>query len=103
MNWLKLLVAHFNAIDILHHHVIGKQFTGYSGVIIRVFPPPPVTRHLLSWRDLLQSKDFPDSPKSGAGASISVKLSNEDIIMFLEKSKEKGKVDLIQNQLDHMK
>ncbi|KAF8231450.1 hypothetical protein L208DRAFT_1469706 [Tricholoma matsutake] len=90
MNPLKLLVSHFNAIDILHCHVNGTHFTGYSGVIIKVFPPPPITRHLLSWKDLLWSKDFPDSPKSGAGASASVKLSNEDIITFLEKLKEKG-------------
>ena len=90
MNYLKLLVAHFDAIDILHRYVVGTHFTGYSGVIIKVFPPPPVTRHLLSWKDLLRSKDFPDSPKSGAGASASDELSNEDIITFLEKSKEKG-------------
>jgi hypothetical protein len=90
MNWLKLLVAHFDAIDILHRHVIGKHFTGYSGVIIRVFPPPPVTRHLLGWRDLLRSACFPDSPKSGTGTSASVELSNENIITFLEKSMEKG-------------
>jgi hypothetical protein len=90
MNWLKLLVAHFDAIDILYRHVIGTHFTGYSGVIIKVFPPPPVSRHLLSWKDLLRSKDFPDSQKSGAGASAFVELSNEDIITFLEKSKEKG-------------
>jgi hypothetical protein len=87
MNWLKLLVAHFDAVDILHRHVIGKHFS-YSGVIIRVFPPPPVTTNLLRWRDLLRSTYFPDSPKSGTGASASVQLSNEDIITFLEKSME---------------
>jgi hypothetical protein len=101
MNWLKLLVAHFDSIDILHRHVVGTHFTGYSGIIIRAFPPPPVTKHLLRWRDLLRSDSyFPDSPKSGTGASASVQLSNENIITFLEKSMEKGA--LLQDAKDRL-
>jgi len=51
-DWLKLMVAHLDAIIIIHIHVCGNCFL-YMGLSIQVLSPPPVSLELLPWKTLL--------------------------------------------------
>ena len=79
-DWLMLMVAHIDAVAIVHRHVTGSHFP-YKGVSLTVVPPPSVSEALLPWEQLLRSPHF---PQSGADLA-SRENSNEDIIMFLRK------------------
>ena len=70
-DWLKLIVAHMDAVAILSTHVCGNTFP-YTGISIEIIPPQPVSSTLLSWKTLLQSRHF-------------LKANNlEDLIQFFD-------------------
>ena len=81
-DWLRLMVAHLDAVAILHRYASGRLFR-YDGVSITVIPPPPVTTALLPWEELLRSEHFPQIGVDSAS-------SNEDLVTFLNESMRKA-------------
>ena len=75
--WLRLMVGHFDAVEILVRFVTSKHFP-YHSISIDILVPPPTDSSLLSWSRLFTDKFL---PKSGG----STDTSNSEIYDFLEK------------------
>ncbi|KAJ3517712.1 hypothetical protein NLJ89_g341 [Agrocybe chaxingu] len=76
INWFRLLVAHFDAVDILIRFVTGPHFQSPT-ISVNILVAPPVDQTLLPWRELLA-----DSTLLPTDASD--KVSNADILEFLD-------------------
>jgi hypothetical protein len=60
LDWLRLVVDHFDAVLILGGYVGGKNFP-YSSLSLKILTTPPVSSDvMLPWKDLLRSEHFPD-------------------------------------------
>ena len=86
--WLKLMVAHFDAMRILLIHVDRIKFRDNSGeayrqVIIKVINPPDLEKKSLPWKDLLENVRYFDDGVMGSP-------STSEIIMFLEQWKSRN-------------
>ena len=81
LNWLKLMVGHFEALWILSAYIKAPAFS-YEGVIIKVLMPPPVRTTMLSWKGLLESEHFPGAQSLMGG--VVPDQQTKDIISFLE-------------------
>ena len=80
VDWLKLMVLHFDAVDILIRHVTGPHFH-YSSISIKILVPPPVDNTLLPWRELFtDSKLFPTKNVQDPHST----KTNDEILEFLE-------------------
>jgi len=84
VDWLKLIMVHFDAVEILAGYIAGPNFQ-HGAISIQILTAPPVDQHLLPWREL-----FTDStlfPTETAWDSVSVKakasISNACILQFL--------------------
>ena len=80
VDWLKLIVVHFDAVDILLRHVTSPHFA-FNSISIKILVPPPVDSTLLPWREL-----FTDStlfPTKNDRDPVSTK-TNDEILEFLE-------------------
>jgi hypothetical protein len=85
LEWLMLMVVHFDAVEIIHGFTSTPTFRDhYQGVSITIASPPYVTKQQLPWEQLLRSTHFP-SPTSG-------EICNEDIIGFLKEGLKKTPV-----------
>jgi hypothetical protein len=73
LDWLRLILAHFNAVEILVSFVRGPY--NHSKIIsIKILTSPNVGGRKLPWKDVLNNpKFFPTGPKK----------SNKDILEFL--------------------
>src|SRR6266567_1047044 len=86
-DWLGLLVAHFDAVDILVGYITGPEFQ-HSTISIQILVAPPMDQDLLPWRELFtDSTLFPtetvwDPPSDKPNAAI----TNADIHKFLNKA-----------------
>jgi hypothetical protein len=79
LDWFRLLISHFDAVDILISYVTKYPIEGVS---IDVLLAPAVDNQSLPWKDLFSDPKLLPTP---AGAST----QNEDILAFLTKGLEK--------------
>ena len=82
LDWFWLMVAHFDAADILITYVKGPSFICHT-ISIQVLVAPPVDQHLLTLKELLTNPTlFPtmtSTPESQAN------ITNTKILKFLNK------------------
>jgi hypothetical protein len=76
-DWLRLILVHFDAVDILVGYVTGPHFQ-YEAISIQILVAPPVDKALLPWREL-----FADSKLFPTTSPLSTK-TNEEILKFLD-------------------
>lgn len=50
-DWLKLMVVHFDAVEILAKYVTGTQ-SNFSAISIKILVSPPVDKTMLPWKEL---------------------------------------------------
>jgi len=84
VDWLRLIIAHFDAVDILVGYVTGPQFQ-HNNISVQILVAPPVDQSLLPWREL-----FTDStllPTKTIWDPLSGK-DNAAILEFLNKALE---------------
>jgi hypothetical protein len=60
LDWLKLMVVHFDAVAILHNYVTGGEFP-FSEISIQILTSPPTKMEMLSWKELLEREEFPST------------------------------------------
>lgn len=73
--WLRLMVGHFDAVEILCRFIRPS----YKSIDLKIIVAPPTERTQLKWSDLVQNpKYFPNA------ASSSSRFTNDDICKFLE-------------------
>jgi hypothetical protein len=87
LDWLKLLVTHFDAISILVNYVTGPEFK-HDGISIEiVLPPPSVVRDILPWQSLLSDpKLFPQTTQDAHSPDNIKIVTNAEITKFLTES-----------------
>lgn len=78
LDWFRLLISHFDAVDILISYVAKHRFEGVS---IDILLAPTVDKRSLPWKDLFSDPKLLPAP---AGAST----QNKDILAFLTESLE---------------
>lgn len=61
LDWLMLLVDYFDGVVILGDHITGPYFP-HSKLCIKILITPPASDRMLPWRNLLESKHFPNIP-----------------------------------------
>jgi hypothetical protein len=77
LDWLRLMVAHFDATDILITYVKGPSFIHHA-ISIQVLVAPPVDQRLLTLKELLDDPTlFPTMTESQAN------IPNAEILEFL--------------------
>ena len=77
-NWLRLLVAHFDAVEILRRH-FNRSPHIVQNISLNILVPPVVDDTLLPWKKLLLSPHFPPATPPHA-------ITNDEILRFLEKA-----------------
>jgi hypothetical protein len=78
LNWFRLLVVHFDAVDILATYVTGKSFP-YQDISINIMVPPDSTQEFLPWQNLFVESTLP-TPATILGVP---NATNDDIFQFL--------------------
>jgi hypothetical protein len=89
IDWLRLMLAHFDAVGILVGYVTGPNFQ-HNTISIQILVTAPVDQHLLPWRELFTDSTLfptetvwdPLSAKADAG------ISNISILEFLNNALE---------------
>lgn len=79
--WFRLLVVHFQAVDILGQYVTGANFRPGTPISIRILSPPHVDDKLLPWRELITDNKF--LPRTSS-IRVGRQRSNAQILDFLE-------------------
>jgi hypothetical protein len=80
IDWLRLMVVQFDAVDILVKYVTGLEFP-YRSISIQRLVSPPVDNTLLPWQELFTNPElFPTKNEQG---NYSTK-SNDEILEFLQ-------------------
>lgn len=89
-DWLSLMIAHFDAVEILVGYVTKPGFQ-YDTISVKILVPPAVDQQLLPWSKLLgDSTLFPTETVwdnhgiSHKAAKDNASITNADIIDFLE-------------------
>ena len=77
-NWLRLLVAHFDAVEILSRHFDRLPHLRQT-LSLNILVAPVVDKALLPWRDLLNSRHFPP-------ATLPCVITTDEIRQFLHKA-----------------
>ena len=78
-DWLRLMVIHFDAVDVLEKYVKGPDFC-YSTISIKILVPPPVNNTLLPWQELINDPTlFPTKNSQDPRSTI----TNDEILKFL--------------------
>ena len=91
LNWLKLMVAHVEAIWVVTAHITDREFQ-YTGINIKMLIPPRSKQTMLPWEKLLTSSHFPPGPPPGSiEKNLPLRLT-EEIISFLKGASGKGHV-----------
>jgi hypothetical protein len=76
--WLRLMVGHFDAVEIIVRHVTSKDFP-YDTIIVEILLAPPTNKTLLPWQELFT--DYKFLRKSDAANST---VTKEEIFKFLQ-------------------
>lgn len=75
-DWLRLILAHFDAVETLANCVTSPQFSG-KAIYMKILVTPNVDTHMLPWRDLFAKQVFPEH-------SVGDKLTtNDNLLQFL--------------------
>ena len=83
IDWLQLMVAHFDAADILITYVTGPNFV-HDNISIQVLFAPPVDQCLLPWRELLADLTFfPTTTTATSPHKSQASITNDKILEFL--------------------
>jgi hypothetical protein len=87
-DWLRLMVVHFDAVEILNSYITGPHFN-HDTISIKILMPPPVGGAMLPWQVLLKdSNHFPTECAPSARSALDVldvsPPTNDDILKFLE-------------------
>jgi len=83
LDWLWLMVAHFNAADILLTYITGLNFI-HDNISIQVLFAPPVDQRLLPWRELLTHPTFfPTTTTATSPHKSQASITNNKILEFL--------------------
>ena len=82
LDWFRLLVVHFDAVDILAAYVAGKSFP-FKDISISIMVPPHLTQELLPWRDLFVESTLPTPADTIPDVP---KATNDDILLFLNEA-----------------
>jgi hypothetical protein len=87
-DWLRLMVVHFDAVDILNSYITGPHFN-HDTISIKILMPPPVGGAMLPWQVLLKdSNHFPTKCVLSAHSALDMldvsPPTNDDILKFLE-------------------
>jgi hypothetical protein len=85
-DWLRLMVVHFDAAEILVAHITGPHFN-HDNISIKILVSPPVGQAMLPWQTLL--KDSALFPMQSACSTLDVldyaaHPTNDGILKFLE-------------------
>jgi hypothetical protein len=90
-DWLRLILSHFDAVDILTRYVSGAHFQ-HSAISVQILVAPPAGKRLLPWRELLIDPTlFPQQATwdlLSAKAAANSNISNAMIVKFLDNSLE---------------
>jgi hypothetical protein len=81
-DWFRLLLVHFQAVDVLTESINRQKIPADTPISIQVLIPPRVDDKLLPWRDLLTDKKL--FPTFSSGTLHKIARSNDDILRFLE-------------------
>src|SRR5271169_2233629 len=86
IDYLRLIVAHFDVVNILVDYITGPKFQ-HNAISIQILVSPPVENHLLPWRELFtDSTLFPNETiRNPLSAKV---ISNADILEFLNNALE---------------
>ncbi len=87
IDWLELILAHFNAVKVLVKYVTGQYFH-HENISIRILVAPPVDRRLLPWQELLTDSTLFPTYSAEYGYIKCRDLTNAHIIKFLSKALE---------------
>src|SRR6267143_958257 len=83
VDWLRLMIAHFDAVDILVGYVTAPEFQ-HNTISTQILVAPPVDQSLLPWRELFtDSTLFPTKTVCDASGK-----DNAVILEFLNKALE---------------
>lgn len=80
IDWLRLVLVHFDAAEILVNFVTEETFV-YKDISIEIVVAPPVGECLLPWKELLMDSTLFPGPRSSTQASTST--TNDQILEFL--------------------
>ena len=84
LDWLRLMVAHFDAADILLTYVTGPSFVHHT-ISIQVLVAPPVDERLLPLKELLNDPTlFPTTTTAASPHNSQATITNREILEFLE-------------------
>jgi hypothetical protein len=87
--WLRLMVVHFDAIEILVNFVNGDVGKSYDSISIKFLVPPTTSRKVLPWSELFTDPSI--FPTSDLLNPDSTTKSNAEIKQFLEIAIRKAK------------
>ena len=83
LNWLRLLISHFDAISILIRYITGLEFQ-YEAISINIVVPPPVVPVLLLWQTLFSNATlFPTAPSLDSYFDVNYLTTNANILDFV--------------------
>lgn len=94
LNWIQVVVNHFDAVDILIKYVTSPYFS-HSGISLQFLSPPPTGPRLLPWQELFTKPNlFPtitlpdrhqkDQAKGKGKAMPHANVNNEEIFQFIK-------------------
>ena len=75
-DWLRLMLTHFDAVEILANSVTSPQFSS-KAIDMKILVMPNVDMKMLSWRDLFVEQVF---PKHSMGDKLT---TNKNLLKFL--------------------
>ena len=88
-DWLRLMVVHFDAVEILVAYITGPHFN-HGPISIKILVSPPVGEAMLPWQTLFKNSDlFPDHIVSSAPDALDALdnaslPTNAGILKFLQ-------------------
>ena len=84
LDWLRLMVAHFDAADILLTYVTGPSFIHHT-IPIQVLVAPPIDERSLPLKELLNDLTlFPTTTTAASPHNSQATITNREILEFLE-------------------
>lgn len=89
-DWLRLMVSHFDAIEILLNFTTGSHFH-HEAISIQIVVPPQMDQQLLKWQELFTKPTlFPvySTPLATLNSKSNALISNTSILEFLSKALE---------------
>jgi hypothetical protein len=86
INWLRLTVAHFDAVEIIIQYVWSSSFR-YREISAMTLVPPSTSSALCPWEEVV--KDYlPEADLTSLSSSFTV--SNQELLIFLQENRDKA-------------